>query len=232
MSEVNWYLGFGASETLYRMNSEFQASIGSVSEKEQKEQLFELISQFADECLDQYFVTPVEQVKVNPVGRKVVNGGVSAMKKTIHVTLKQVVKKLDQKDRTLLADHINGLLLPLRESRRFPTYVAVAIDDELRGRLGQAVEKGKSDGAKAVSDQYADALCELIDIALEAYMKKPLGMMKLGMVLSKVTSVAIEGIRAAAQTVVRKVIPSMSDKEMQGFFDFSESILYPNPQTV
>lgn len=230
MSEVGWYLGFGASETLYQMNNDFRASLSSSNEKMQKEKLFELVSQFADECLNHYFVAPVERVRMNNIGRKVVNGGVSAMKKTIHVTLKQVIKKLDAEDRKKLADHINGLLLPLRESNRYPIYVAVAIDDELRHRLGAVVEQGKANGASSISKQYSDALCELVDIALDSYMHQPLGMMNLGMVVGKVTLVATEGVRGAAQTVVRKVIPSMSDKEMLGFFEFSESILYAHPR--
>ncbi|MGB3623930.1 hypothetical protein FT643_19835 [Ketobacter sp. MCCC 1A13808] len=229
MSEVSWYLGFGASETLYQMNNDFRASLSSSNDKVQREKLFELVSQFADECLNQYFVTPVDQVKMNNMGRKVVNGGVSAMRKTINVTLKQVIKKLDANDRKKLADHINGLLLPLRESKRYPIYVAVAIDDELRYRLGAAVEQGKANGASTISKQYSEALCELVDIALDSYMHKPLGMMNLGRVMGKVTSVATDGVRGAAQTVVKKVIPSMSDKEMIGFFEFSESILYAHP---
>ena len=47
MSEVSWYLGFGASETLYQMNNDFRASLSSSNDKVQREKLFELVSQFA-----------------------------------------------------------------------------------------------------------------------------------------------------------------------------------------
>ncbi|MCP5018363.1 MAG: hypothetical protein GY938_24265 [Ketobacter sp.] len=229
MSQTNWYLGFGASDALYSMNNIYRASLESGSEKEQAEKLLALLNQFADECLDQYFMNPIERVKLNSMGQKIVSGGVSAMKKTIHLTLKQVVKKMSKADRLHMADYINGLLKPLRESERYPTYVAVEISPELRERLGRVVANGKEQGADAIAKDYSDALCELVEVAIHSYMDKPLSMMKLGMVMNKITSVASDAIRSAAKTVIRKVIPSMSSKEMEGFFEFSESILYPHP---
>lgn len=229
MSETNWYLGFGASDALYSMNNAYLASLEAGSEKEQAEKLLALLNQFADDCLDQYFMSPIERVKLNGMGQKIVSGGVSAMKKTIHLTLKQVVKKMSRADRVHISDYLNGMLKPLRESSRYPTYVAVEISPELRARLGSAVANGKEKGADAIAKDYSDALCELVEVAIHSYMDKPLGMMKLGMVMNKITSVASDAIRSAAKTVIRKVIPSMSSKEMDGFFEFSESILYPHP---
>jgi len=229
MSQTSWYLGFGASDALYSMNNIYRASLENGSEKEQAEKLLALLNQFADECLDQYFMNPIERVKLNSMGQKIVSGGVSAMKKTIHLTLKQVVKKMSKADRLHMADYINGLLKPLRQSERYPTYVAVEISPELRERLGRVVANGKEQGADAIAKDYSDALCELVEVAIHSYMDKPLSMMKLGMVMNKITSVASDAIRSAAKTVIRKVIPSMSSKEMEGFFEFSESILYPHP---
>lgn len=229
MSETSWYLGFGASEILFSMNQAYRDSLASGSEKEQAEKLLALLNQFADECLDQYFLNPIERVKLNNMGQKIVTGGVSAIKKTIHLTLKQVVKKMSGEDRLHMAEYINGLLKPLRESSRYPTYVAVEISPQLRARLSDVVNNGKTQGAEAVAKDYTDALCELVEVALHSYMEKPLGMMKLGRVMNKITSVASDAIRSAAQTVIRKVVPAMSNKEMEGFFEFSESILYPHP---
>lgn len=230
MSETRWYLGFGASEQLFQLNKDYHASLTTSSDKVQAEKLLALLSRFTDECLDQYFIAPIEQVKINSVGKKIVTSGVSAIKKTIHLTLKQVVKKMSAEDRKHMADYIDDMLMPLRESKRFPIYVAVPVTDELRNKLTSAVQEGKNNGVDAISQQYSDALCELIEVALNTYMNEPLGMMKLGRVMAKITSVASDTIRSAAQTVVRKVIPSLSEKEMMGFFEFSESILYPNPK--
>ena len=229
MSEARWYLGFGASEQLFKLNQEYKKSLTDQSDKEQANKLFALLTCFTDECLNQYFVAPIEQVKVNTVGRKIVSSGVSAIKKTIHLMLKQVTKKMSFEDRQQMADYIDNLLLPLRESQHYPTYVALEISDSLRNRLGQAVTEGRTQGPSHVSSDYSDALCELIEVALDGYMNRPLGMMKLGRVMSKITRVASDTVCGAAQTVVKKVIGSMSDKEMMGFFEFSESILYPSP---
>jgi hypothetical protein len=229
MNNSSWYLGFGASETLFELNKTYRGSLTTCGEKDQSEKLLALLSQFSDECLNQYFLNPIEQVKLNGVGRKIVSSGVSAIKKTIHLTLKQVVKKMSQDDRNKMADYINEMLLPLRESKRYPAYVAIEISSELRDRLGNAAEIGKAKGSDAVTQEYSDALCELVEVALDSYMNKPLSMMQLGRVMNKIARVASDAIRSAAQTVIKKVIPSMSEKEMMGFFEFSESILYPCP---
>lgn len=228
---MQWYLGFGASEALYKLNQDYRASLASDSEKVQAEKLYSLLSEFADECLDQYFLSPVERIQLNGVAKKIVVGGVSAIKKTIHLTLKQVIKKLSAADRQQLADYINGMMLKLRESTRYPTYVAVPISDELRKRLHDPVVNGR-DNPEAVADGYTAALCELIDVAVGAYMEQPIRMLKLGMVMNKVASVASDTIKGAAHTVVRKVLHSMNGKEMLGFFEFTESILYQPQQAI
>lgn len=231
MSDASWFLGFGASESLYQINRDFRQSVEMrAPDKVQADKLYTLLAQFTDECLDQYFLKPIERVKLNAVGHKVVTGGVSVMKKTIHVTLKQVVKKLSREDRQKMADYINGLLMQLSDDGEYPTYVAVGISDDLRRRLNQAAVLGKESGPNAVVSDYAEALCELIDVALDTYMAKPLSMVKLGPVLRKLSSVTVDTVRGAAQTVIRKVLPSMSEREVLRFFEFSESILYPHPQ--
>lgn len=226
-----WYLGFGASESLYKMNQDYRMSLSNDSEKVQTEKLYNLLSEFADECLDQYFLSPIERIQLNGVGKKIVVGGVSAIKKTIHLTLKQVTKKMSAQDRQQLADYINGLMMPLRESQRYPTYVAVPISDELRSSLREPVEKGR-DNPSRVADAYSAALCELIDVAVDAYMNTPIRMLKMGMVLNKISTVAADAIKGAAHTVVKKVLHSMNDKEMVQFFEFSESILYQPQQKM
>jgi len=225
-----WFLGFGASESLYQLNRDYRTTLTGADEKTQNAKLYELLSQFTDDCMDQYFLAPIERVQLNNVGRKVVTGGVSAIKKTIHLTLKQVIKKLSGPDRQQMADYIDSMLIHLRESRRFPTYVAVPISMDLREKLRQPVEKGRQGSPSTVSDEYAEAMCELIEVAIEAYLNQPIRMLKMGMVMNKIANVASGTIHGACQTVVRKVLHSMSDKEMLLFFDFSESILYQPAQ--
>lgn len=224
-----WYLGFGASESLFKMNQDYRESRNRDDDKTQSEKLYNLLSVFTDDCLDQYFLSPIEQVQLNGVGKKVVLGGVSAIKKTIHLTLKQVMKKLSGQDRQQLANYIDGLMMPLRESDRFPTYVAVPISDDLRQRLRKPLEQGRDNPAAHV-EGYSAALCELIEVAIEAYLNTPIRMLKMGMVMNKIATVASDTIRGAAQTVVKKVLNSMSDTEVVQFFEFSESILYSSPQ--
>ena len=220
-----WYLGFGASEVLFQLNEDYRASLDNESDKTQAERLFNLLSTFADECLNQYFLAPMESIQLNGIGKKVVLGGVSAIKGTINLTLKQVTKKLSAEDRAQLADYISSLIFKLRESTRYPTYVAVPISDELRARLREPAENGR-ENPSAVVDAYGQALCELIDTGIEAYINVPIKMLRMGMVLNKIATVASSTIQGAAHTVVRKVLHSMSDKEILHFFDFSESILY------
>ena len=81
MSETRWYLGFGASEQLFQLNQDFHASVSSASEKEQSEKLLALLSRFTDECLDQYFLSPIEQVKMNSVAKRLLPVACRPLKK-------------------------------------------------------------------------------------------------------------------------------------------------------
>ena len=52
MSDSNWYLGFGASPTLYALYEAYGEALAAGSDREQTEKLLALLSQFADECLN------------------------------------------------------------------------------------------------------------------------------------------------------------------------------------
>ncbi|MCG8670890.1 MAG: hypothetical protein MI867_15875 [Pseudomonadales bacterium] len=219
------YSAFAASKQLSDINHRFLTAMESGHSQPQAPVFIELLHLFMDEVLDSYFVGPMEMVRLNNMGRKVVTGGVNAIRKTSKMAITKVVKKMSNDELQPIAAYIDSIMIRPEEGSDDPTYVAVPISQDLYERLTVATTRGRDVGPKTVTDDFSQALSDLIDESINQYFEVPVSMLKLGFVTEKVARVAMESGRAASQTVVKKVPNTMNEKELLAFFDFAESIV-------
>ncbi|MCG8314032.1 MAG: hypothetical protein MI976_12545 [Pseudomonadales bacterium] len=223
------YSAFAASQQLSEINDRFLSAMEAGNGQPQAPVFVELLHLFMDEVLDSYFVTPMDKVQLNGMGRKVVNTGVNAIRKTSKLAISKVVKKMSNDELQPIATYIDSIMIRPEIGSGDPTYVAVPISDDLYERLTNATTMGRDQGAHTVTEDFAAALCDLIDESLNQYFEVPVSMLKLGFVTEKVARVAMESGRAASQTVVKKVPNTMNEKELLSFFEFAESIVIERP---
>lgn len=226
---VQRYSAFAASQALSNINDEFLAAMQAGSSTPQAPVFIELLHLFMDEVLDSYFVGPMEMVSLNNMGRKVVTGGVNAIRKTSKMAITKVVKKMNNDELQPIASYIDSIMIRPDEGSSEPTYVAVPITNDLYERLTTATNTGREAGPKTVTGDFSQALSDLIDESINQYFEVPVSMLKLGFVMEKVARVAMESGRAASQTVVKKVPNTMNEKELLAFFEFAESIVIEKP---
>ncbi|MDX1693934.1 MAG: hypothetical protein R3208_09225 [Ketobacteraceae bacterium] len=223
------YSAFAASQELSEINERFLTAMQSGSTESQAPVFIELLHLFMDEVLDSYFVGPMEMVRLNNMGRKVVTAGVNTIRKTSKMAITKVVKKMSNEELKPIAGYIDNIMIRPPAGSDRPTYVAVPISDDLYERLTSVTQRGREVGPHTVTEEFSLALCDLIDESLNQYFEVPVSMLKLGFVTQKVARVAMESGRAASQTVVRKVPNTMNEKELLTFFEFAESIVIANP---
>ncbi len=226
------YSAFAASEQLASINNQFLNNMNAGSSEPQAPVFIELLHRFMDEVLDSYFIRPMELISLNPMGRKVVHAGVSTIRKTSKVAISKVIKKLSNEELQPIADYIDSIMIRPEDGSNDPTYVAVPISLELHQMLVGAIETGRTQGPGTVTDEFAEALCKLIDESLGQYFEIPVSMINLGYISEKVARVAMESGRSASQTVVRKVAKTMDEQELLTFYDFAESILMERPAQI
>jgi hypothetical protein len=106
----------------------------------------------------------------------------------------------------------------------------VPISQQLDERLTSTIAHGRANGALTVTNEFTEALCQLIDESIELYFNKPVSMLKLGYIAEKFAKVAMESGRSASQTVVRKVARTLHEQELLNFFSFAEAIVRELPQ--
>ncbi len=223
------YTAFAASESLRCQNESFVAELGGSPSRALAPDVVRLLELFTDECMDAYFLSPVEMIDLNPVGKKVVLGGVTAIKKTIKLALKKVLGKVPNNELVPLSDYIDSMLLKPEEGSDLTTYIAVELPDELYLRIAGVVQKGKDTEPHLVAKEFSIALCDLVDVAIESYFERPIDMMKLGYLSEKIARLANDTVSSGAKTVIKKVTKTMRNEELQAFFQFTESIIIDGP---
>ncbi len=223
------YTAFAASESLRCLNESFVAELATSPSRSLAPDIVRLLELFSDECMDAYFLSPVEMIDLNPMGKKIVLGGVSAIKKTIKLALRKVLGKVPNSELVPLADYIDSMLLKPEEGGDLPTYIAVALPDELYQRIVDVVKRGRDTEPHLVAKEFSIALCELVDVAIESYFERPIEMMKLGYLSEKIARLANDTVSSGAKTVIKKVTKTMRNKELLAFFWFAESIIVDGP---
>ena len=223
------YSAFAASPALSEINERFLAAMQSGSSEPQAPVFTELLHLFMDEVLDSYFVGPMDMVRLNNMGRKVVTAGVNTIRKTSKMAITKVVGKMSNEELKPIASYIDSIMIRPAPGSDRPTLVAVPISDDLYERLTSVTQRGREQGPQTVTREFSLALCDLVDESLNQYFEIPVSMLKLGFVTEKVARVAMESGRAASQTVVKKVPNTMNEKELLTFFEFAESIVIENP---
>lgn len=229
MDMAQRYSAFAASAELHEINQRFLANMASATSSPQAPLAIELLHRFMDEVLDSYFLGPMELIQLNNMGQKIVSAGVNAIRKTSKVAISKVLGKLSNEDIRPLSEYIGSIIYTSEPGAKHPAYVAVPISEQLDQRLSSAIANGRANGAQTVTDEFAEALCELINESIVQYFEKPVSLMKLGYIMEKFARVAMESGRAASQTVVRKVAKTMNEKELLSFFVFAESIVKEMP---
>jgi len=226
---LTYYTAFAASESLRCLNESFVAELAASPSRALAPDIVRLLELFSDECMDAYFLNPVEMIDLNPMGKKVVLGGVAAIKKTIKLALKKVLGKLPNNELVPLADYIDSMLLKPQEGSDLPTYIAVVLPDELHQRITEVVSNGRDTEPHLVVKEFSIALCDLVDVAIESYFERPIEMMKLGYLSEKIARLANDAVSSGAKTVIKKVTKTMRNEELLAFFGFAESIVVDGP---
>ena len=226
---MTYYTAFAASESLQHLNESFVAELALSPSRALAPDIVRLLELFSDECMNAYFLRPVEMIDLNPMGKKVVLGGVSAIKKTIKFALKKVLGKMPNNELVPLADYIDSMLLKPEEGSDLPTYIAVELPGELYQRITGVVQKGRDTEPHLVAKDFSIALCDLVDVAMESYFERPIAMMTLGYLSEKIARLANDTVSSGAKTVIKKVTKTMRNEELLAFFWFAESIIVDGP---
>lgn len=222
---AQYFSVFEASTRLSDMHNQFMKNrIDGLSDK-QADLLYEVLSLFTSECLDAYFLAPVDRFNLNGMGKKIVTGGVSAMNTAIDFALKRVLFKLSNQDLAALADHIESLIQRPAPGSNEPVWITVPLTDELYNRIHETIKKGRTNGAKTADKDFAAALCDVVEVSLLYYFEMPIEKMKMSFLMEKMARVASDTVTSGAKAVIRKVTPTMDEKEMELFFQFVESFI-------
>ena len=226
---VAGYIGFPIPELCFtRMELLVQNLRDNVPEH-QGRLYSQVVLDLVDESLATFFIGPMDDIGISPMGEKVVRAGVTSVKKAVGVLVSTLGKKLTNKERMPLAEYLWGVVYidEDKDDPRQNAYMASPINSALDRDLTQIIldiEAGET-GA-SIEERLIATLLNVSDIALYIFFAKPLELLQLGLVMRKASQMAYEGTRAAIRGVIKKVFKGMGEQELRGVAKYIRQVRF------
>ena len=227
--QIAAYIGFPIPVDVYgRMESLVLRLREGVNEHQGK--LYaSVVLDLVDESMDTFFLRPMADIGISPMGEKLVNAGVSSVKKAVGILVQTLAKKISNEEMLPLAEYLWGVVYSdlSKETPEDHAYMASPIDRVLDQELNDIVIAiGAGDAGAQIEERLTAALLEVSEISLEIFFAQPMNILKLGMVMRKAGQMAFEATRAAIRGVIKKVFKGMSEQELRGVARYIRSVRF------
>ncbi len=225
------HVAFVASDDLTHSTREYIDLIGGPHSKPSPALLGDVMNHFTRDSLNAFMLAPVEQLKITGTQRKLVEFMVGTVQNSTAVVLKATLHKLDHDQHKRGAEYIDSmrLMLPHAEKADGEWYVSFKADDAFVARAKTAIAKARKDGPRADMQETIFVMKALTDQAIRYYYEEPLKLLGFGMILRKVSEVAISGVRKGSYSTLENLLPKLSDDQLMGGVDYFDSMLIDVP---
>lgn len=223
------YIGFPIPEDVHDRMESLVCRLRE-GEKEQQGSLYaQVVLDLVDESLATFFLRPMAEIGISPMGEKMVKAGVGSVKKAVSMLVHNLSKKLSNEEMLPLAEYLWGVVYTdlSKETAGAQAYMASPIDAELNDELSDivlSIEAGET--GPVVEERLTSALLAVSEISLDIFFAQPLNIIKLGMVMRKASQMAFEATRAAIRGVIKKVFKGMEERELRGVAQYLRSVRF------
>ncbi len=153
----------------------------------------------------------VEQVKMKPFAKKIVKQLEGVIEKTANTLVNKVILKLSNKDLIPLVEYLRTLELEIDGIR----YIAFQLEDFAEEALEQSRVALQEEDLKAARKEFHTAMQNFQEQGLYIFYKKPMGMIKLGMVAKKIVDLGYKAIQGAVKPAINKIVKGMDLDELE-----------------
>jgi hypothetical protein len=231
MYNTGHYIAFPCSDELRATSREFIGLMKCPSPKTQSKKLTSALSLFADEIIDAFLIDMVRKTELNGPQRKLLEMADAGLKKTAHAVINRFSSKLDIKQQTGIADHIDSCLLPIeRDNPHQVEFVAIPITEAFSEELRESYNKPDIDGVDSSVHSIVANQKVVIDRMFEFLIDRLLSIVKLGAIAQKVVGVAASTCLKMMHSTTEKLLSGMSEAELKIAVGHFEEMLITAPQ--
>lgn len=226
------YIAFVSPPELRRDSEQLVANIDARSKASQADLMTRIMANFTDEILKVFFTDMVALMDMSPFMTKVVHGAVGTIKKTVHSVSGTVIRKLDNKQLIPMSAYISSVMLtaPDADGVERPQ-VGFPVKDATHARLRKVIDDMRQGDARAHVHEFADVLIEITDLAVESYLRTPIELLQLGLILRKLSEGGMSVIQGAVHMVIRKLAPDLQGPQLLAVAAHLEKMILIDPKT-
>lgn len=226
------YIAFVSPPGLRRDSEQLVANVDARSTASQVELMTRIMDNFTDEVLRVFFTDMVALMDLRPFMAKVVHGAVGTIKKTVHSVSGTVIRKLDNQQLVPLAGYISSVMLTAPDSTGVDRpQVGFPIKDSTHARLLKVIADMRAGEARDHVHAFADVLIEITDLAVDAYLRTPIELLRLGLILRKLSEGGMSVIQGAVHMVIRKLAPDLQSAQLLATASYLEALILIDPKT-
>ena len=212
------------SQKYIDLTNEINETLKNPKAKPQSKQAAKVTSLFIEEILQALVFDLVEDVGFKPFAKKLILNVGNIVQKAIQLLVDKIIVKLDNKELTPYIQHFTKLQYKDGDQN----YVGVELSSEQEQRLEDCWEDLASGNISNTSKELKIFLQGSLDVSLDAYLKTPMSLVRLGLISGKILDGVYLAIDKAVPPAIKKVVDGMDDQELEEFKDFFEKMILKN----
>lgn len=225
------YVAFQSPAELRQDSEQLVANIKVHSKASQTELMMRIMTRFTDEVLKVFFIDTISLMNMGPWMAKIVHGTVNSIRSTSINVSGTVIRKLDNKQLGPLADHICTVMLThTTANQQAIPYVGFAIDNATHERLQSVIAAMRSGNARDHYQDFSDILIKINDLAVDAYLRRPIEVLKLGLIMRKLAEGGMSMTQGATHMIIRKLAPDLESHQLLALADHLEQLIIIDPK--
>lgn len=173
-----------------------------------------------------YYGRPSEQSDaLSPVMRKVADSVVNTVRKSIHMVIQRVFKKMSLSDLKVMSCYMDSMVITNPDDNQ--SYIAFPLSDGLRQQFIDTMGKIKQEEhIESYSAELAELFGSVVKDSAHYYYRFPTEMVNIGGFAKKAADLGIDTTVKGLQSLIRRVLKDISHKDVENFPDTLDRLIY------
>lgn len=183
-----------------------------------------IMDELTERVISLFLLEPAHIAKFSPVMMKLVNFTASLASKTSSSLSGQLYKKASQQQIRAIAEFVQRVMWwePSNDTHAF---ITVEVTDAFALQFRELVAECRAGRALQHRDEGARLCKEFADTIIDDLFLTPTKLLDLGMVMRKVLSVGVDGVKKALHEMINKVIKDVDQQQMLDFVVHYEQMI-------
>ena len=227
---TKYYLGFATSPELENAAIVLLDSYARNVKESLVPHMEKTIELFVPELLQAFLVGTVDAVGLNSTAGKIVHTTADVIAKTSSMLVPHLLRKRSNEELRPLSGFVDETYVRPDVCSTGKAGTGCEIDKATYDRMQRVISEVRAGNGQEVLPELHDLMSLTVDIMLEGFMKRSIGLIKLNFVVRKIADGAISTCKAAGHGVVNKVFKKLSDDQLIHVANYFDGLIFSAEQ--